>query len=64
MSDQLTKTALAIAAIDASKAVVTKQASANEAENEVINHLLSTEGMSKKASLSLLLATGTAVQEG
>ena len=61
MITQLTKTALAKAAIDASTVVTIKSASANEAENEVINHLLATEGMSKTASLALLLSTGDAI---
>ena len=61
MTTQTTKTALAIAAIDASTAVITKSASATDAENEILAHLTSTEGMSKKASLACLLATGDAV---
>ena len=61
MITQTEKTQLAKAAIDASSAVIVKSASASEAENQVLAHLLSTEGMSKKASLALLLATGDAI---
>ena len=63
MTTQIDKTNLAITAIDAATAVTIKSASASQAENEVINHLLSTEGMSKTASLALLLATGNAIVE-
>jgi len=63
MITQTEKTQLAKAAIDASTAVIVKSASANEAESQVLAHLMSTEGMTKKASLALLLATGNAVLE-
>ena len=61
MITQTEKTLLAKAAMDASEAIIIKSASATEAESQVLAHLLSTEGMSKKASLALLLSTGDAV---
>jgi len=52
---------LAKAAIDASSVILQKSATCSDAEGEVLAHLTATEGMSKKASLALLLATGDAV---